>query len=399
MSATELEDFRRATREWLLEHAPKSIFGLRKGRFEGYWGGRKPAPLSSDLQRWFELMLERGYTAPAWPARYGGAGLSTEQAQVLERELIALKLPPPLVGIGLAMTGPTLLEFGTEEQKLEHLPKIASGQIRWCQGYSEPGAGSDLASLSTRAERDGDVLVINGQKIWTSYADQSDFIFCLVRTDPQAKKHAGITFLLIDMQSPGVTARRIQLISGASPFCEVFFENVRVPVANVVGEINAGWGIAKALLGYERSMVGESIGSALIGAEEELVAQAREVLGAPSGPLPESALRAAIIDHAMQERAYQLTLARIREAATAGRAPGPESSIAKICGSELKQRGLELACRIAGPQALGWEGPGFAPGELERTRDWLRSRANTIEGGTSEIQLNIIAKRVLGLPE
>ena len=399
MSATDLEDFRRRTHEWLLEHAPKSIFGLRKGRFEGYWGGRKPAPLAPDVRRWFELMLEQGYTAPTWPARYGGAGLTPDEARVLEAELVALKLPPPLVGFGLAMTGPTLLEFGTEAQKLEHLPTIARGEIRWCQGYSEPGAGSDLASLSTRAEREGDVFVINGQKIWTSYADQSDCIFCLVRTDPQAKKHAGITFLLIDMLSPGVTARRIQLISGASPFCEVFFEDVRVPVANVIGEVNAGWGIAKALLGYERSMVGESFGGQLAGAEEALVEQAREVLGAASGPLPDSSLRAAITDYGMHERAYQLALARIREAATSGRAPGPESSIAKICGSELKQRRWELACRIAGPQALGWEGPGFEANELDMTRDWLRSRANTIEGGTSEIQLNIIAKRVLGLPE
>jgi acyl-CoA dehydrogenase len=399
LSATDLEGFRRETREWLLEHAPKPLFGLRKGRFEGYWGGRKPAPLSPDLRRWFELMVEKGYTAPSWPARYGGAGLAPELARALDAELIALKLPPPLVGIGLAMTGPTLLEFGTEAQKLEHLPRIARGQIRWCQGYSEPGAGSDLASLSTRAERDGDIFVVNGQKIWTSYADQSDFIFCLVRTDPQAKKHAGITFLLIDMQTPGVTARRIQLISGASPFCEVFFEDVRVPVANVVGEINAGWGVAKALLGYERSMVGESFGSQLAGAEETLVAQAREALGVAAGPLPDSALRSAIVEYGMQERAYQLALSRIREAATSGRAPGPESSIAKICGSELKQRRWELACRIAGPQALGWEGPGFDQGELDMTRDWLRTRANTIEGGTSEIQLNIIAKRVLGLPE
>jgi acyl-CoA dehydrogenase len=399
LSATDLDDFRRRTREWLLEHAPKSLFGMRKGRFEGYWGGRKPSVLSPDLRRWFELMVEKGYTAPSWPTRYGGAGLAPELARVLETELIALKLPPPLVGIGLAMTGPTLLEFGTEAQKLEHLPKIARGQIRWCQGYSEPGAGSDLASLSTRAERDGDSFVVNGQKIWTSYADQSDFIFCLVRTDLHAKKHNGITFLLIDMESAGVTARRIQLISGASPFCEVFFENVRVPVENVVGEVNAGWGIAKALLGYERSMVGESFGSQLAGAEAALVSQAREVLGVESGPLPDNSLREAIVEYGMKELMNQLTLARIRDAATSGRAPGPESSIAKICGSELKQRRWELACRIAGPQALGWEGPGFDASELMMTRDWLRTRANTIEGGTSEIQLNIIAKRVLGLPE
>jgi acyl-CoA dehydrogenase len=399
LSPGDLEDFRQRTHEWLLEHAPKSLFGRRSGRFDGYWGGRQPAPASPDVRRWCEIMVEKGYTAPQWPAVYGGAGLTPERAKVLEAELAALKLPPPLVGLGLAMIGPTLLEFGTEAQKLEHLPKIARGQIRWCQGYSEPGAGSDLASLSTRAERDGDELVVNGQKIWTSYADQSDFIFCLVRTDPEAKKHHGITFLLIDMETPGVSTRKIQLISGASPFCEVFFDDVRVPLANVLGEIHAGWGIAKALLGYERSMVGESFGGQLAGAEDSLVALAREVLGAATGQLPDSALRSAIVDYGMQERAYQLTLARIREAATSGRAPGAESSIAKICGSELKQRRWELACRIAGPRALGLEPPGFEANELELAREWLRSRANTIEGGTSEIQLNIIAKRVLGLPE
>jgi alkylation response protein AidB-like acyl-CoA dehydrogenase len=318
---------------------------------------------------------------------------------VLDQELQRLELPPPVVGFGLTMIGPTLLEFGTEQQRLEHLPKICSGQIRWCQGYSEPGAGSDLASLSTRAVRDGDEFVVSGQKIWTSHADLSDWIFCLVRTDPSAKKQKGITFLLIDMARGGVTTRRIKLISGASPFCEVFFDEVRVPVHNVVGEVNAGWTVAKALLGYERSMIGQAMGGQLAGAEDSLVALARTELDAANGPLPDAQTRLAIAQLAMDERAYRLTLEGIQEAVEAGRAPGPESSILKICASELKQRRWELGARIAGPQALGWEGPGFGPAELELTREWLRSRANSIEGGSTEIQLNIIAKRVLGLPD
>jgi len=297
------------------------------------------------------------------------------------------------------MLGPALLKFGTEEQKKQYLPQIARGEIRWCQGYSEPGAGSDLASLSTRAVRDGDDFIVTGHKIWTSFADISDWIFCLVRTDPSVKKQAGISFLLIDMQSAGVSTKNIKLISGASPFCEVFFDAVRVPARNVVGEVNGGWTVAKALLGYERSMVGQAMGGQLAAAEQSLVDLARRELAAFSGPLPDAELRVAIAKLAMDERAYRLAIESIERAANEGRAPGAESSILKICGSELKQRRWELAARVAGPQALGWEGPGFDPSELEVTREWLRSRANSIEGGTTEIQLNIVAKRVLLLPD
>jgi acyl-CoA dehydrogenase len=395
----DLEAFRDEIRAWLEAHAPPSLRGTRKGRFDGYWGGRQDSNPPADVRRWLEIMLERGLTAPTWPRRYGGAELAVEQAKVLDEELRRLMLPPPVVGFGLTMLGPTLLEFGTDAQKAEHLPAICRGAIRWCQGYSEPGAGSDLASLSTRAARDGNAFVVNGQKIWTSNADLSDWIFCLVRTDASRKKQQGITFLLIDMATPGVTTKRIKLISGASPFCEVFFENVRVPLANAVGEIDAGWTVAKALLGHERSMISEAIGGQLAGAEQSLVELARRELGCPTGPLPDAEIRAGVTRLAMQEAAYQLTLERIRRTVEAGAAPGPESSILKICGSELKQRRYELAMQIAGPQGLGWEGPGFEPAELELTREWLRSRANSIEGGSSEIQLNIIAKRVLGLPD
>ncbi|MCB9785109.1 MAG: acyl-CoA dehydrogenase family protein [Deltaproteobacteria bacterium] len=392
------EAFGDEVRRWLEEHAPRSLRGTRRGRFDGFWGGRKATGVDPDVLRWRDMMAERGFTAPTWPREYGGAGLSAADARTLDQELARLGLPPAVVGFGLTMIGPTLLDYGTEAQKRRHLPAICRGEIRWCQGYSEPQAGSDLASLRTRAVPDGDAFVVDGQKVWTSYADLSDWIFCLVRTDPAAKKQQGITFLLIDMETPGVTARRIALISGASPFCEVFLEGVRVPREQVVGEVNGGWTVAKALLGYERSMIGEAIGGQLATSEAQLVSGARRHLGAAAGPLPDPSLRDAIVRNAMDERAFALTIERARQGVQSGRAPGPESSIMKVAGSELKQRRWELAVRIAGPAGLGWEGPGFAADDLDATREWLRSRANTIEGGTSEIQLDILARRVLGLP-
>lgn len=396
-SERDLEAFRAEVRAWLEAHAPEGLRGTRKGRFEAYWGGRKtPAP-SDDVRRWLTVMAERGWTAPTWPTAYGGAGLSRSQARIIDQEISRLRLPPPLVGFGQAMIGPTLLDFGSEAQKQQHVPPIVRGEIRWCQGYSEPGAGSDLASLATRAVRDGDHLVVTGQKIWTTYAEISDWIFCLVRTNPAVKKQAGITFVLIDMDSPGVEVRPIHLISGASPFCEVFLEDVRVPLAQVVGEIDAGWTIAKALLGYERTIVGEAMGAGMLGLEDKLVALARAQLSAEEGPLPSGALRDRIAGFAMDEACFKATIQRVQEGMAAGRAPGPESSILKIAGSELKQRRWRLTMDIAGPEALGWEGETFDPILMQSTREWLRSRGNTIEGGTSEIQLNILAKRILGL--
>jgi acyl-CoA dehydrogenase len=393
---SELESFQQEIRAFVERDAPQSLRGTRQGRFDGHWGGRKAQP-SRDVQRWFELALERGLTAPTWPRAYGGAGLSADKARIFDQELARLKLPPPLVGVGLTMIGPTLLDYGTEAQRAEHLPRVVRGEVRWCQGYSEPSAGSDLAALRTQAVRDGDHYVVNGQKVWTSFADKSDWIFALVRTDPKVKKQLGITFLLIDMATPGVSTRPIELISGASPFCETFFEDVRVPVANVVGEVNAGWTVAKALLGYERSMIGEAMSGDIADAERELVARARAASASPDGPLVDDAVRLAIARVAMQERCFAFTIERLRQSARENKAPGSESSILKIVASELKQARWEQAVKIAGPDALGWEGPGFDARDLAATREWLRSRANTIEGGTSEVQLNIIAKHVLGL--
>ncbi|MEW6299720.1 MAG: acyl-CoA dehydrogenase family protein [Thermodesulfobacteriota bacterium] len=394
----DLETFRAETRKWLLAHAPASIRGMALGLGEGNWGGRKATYPNPDMKVWLEVMAERGWTAPEWPAQYGGGGLTKDEAKILREELAALKLPPPLVGFGLTMIGPTLLEYGNEEQKREHLPKIVRGEIRWCQGYSEPGAGSDLASLQTRAVRQGDYFVINGQKIWTSYANLSDWMFLLVRTDPTAEKHRGITFLLMDLASPGVEVRPIKLISGSSPFCETFLTDVLVPVKNVVGKINEGWTVAKALLNHERAMIASAFGTGT-GRRQTLREFARKYVDIDGDRLADAALRHRMAQYEMDTLAFKLTTDRARDAAKAGLPPGPESSMFKIYGTELNQRRQELLVSIAGPQALGWEGPGFEEHELALTRDWLRSRGNTIEGGTSEIQLNIIAKRVLGLPD
>lgn len=399
----DLENFRNDTRSWLLENCPPSLVGAPFSELDGTWGGKRCRFANPALKTWLERMGAKGWTAPAWPSEYGGGGLTGEQAKVLAQEMASLKLPPALIGFGLTMIGPTLLRYGTEEQKKEHLPKIVRGEIRWCQGYSEPGSGSDLASLQTKAVRDGDDFIINGQKVWTSYADQADWIFALVRSDPDAKKQEGISFLLIDMESPGVSVKPILLISGKSPFCETFFDDVRVPVKNVVSQINAGWTVAKALLGHERSMIADAFGGGS-GARNKskqgrLVDLADRYVGRKGGRIADSSLRDEIVRSEMDTRAFGLTVQRVRDAAKAGQQPGPESSLFKIYATEVNMRRHELMVKIMGPQALGWEGPGFEQDELDLTRDWLRSRGNSIEGGTSEIQLNIIAKRVLGLPD
>jgi acyl-CoA dehydrogenase len=300
----------------------------------------------------------------------------------------------PLTNFGLSMLGPALLEFGSEEQKLEHLPKITRGEIRWCQGYSEPNAGSDLASLATRAEDCGDHYLINGQKIWTSYADKADWIFCLVRTDNTGSKHEGISFVLFDMDQPGVTVKPIRLISGSSPFCETFFDNARAEKSNLVGEEGKGWTIAKYLLTHEREMI-----SAFGSAPKKSVGQmAVETIGSDSsGRLANSMLRQNIAQYQLDTMAFGATMARVGDEAKAGQGLGPASSIFKYYGTELNKRRNELNLAALGESALGWDGEAYRGGAV--CRDWLRSKGNSIEGGTSEVQLNIIAKRVLGLPD
>jgi alkylation response protein AidB-like acyl-CoA dehydrogenase len=398
----ELDAFRSEISEWLEKHAPQGLRGLNDARY-AYWGGRKPELAHPDAQRFCELAAERGLTAPTWPKEYGGGGLSSAHERVLQQELARLGLPTPLVGFGLSMIGPTLLQFGTDAQKAEHLPKIVRGQIRWCQGYSEPNAGSDLASLQTSAVLDGDDYVLNGQKIWTSYGEKSDWMFVLVRTDPSAKKQQGITFILIDMQTSGVEVRPIRLISGASPFCETFFSDARAKAKDVIAGVNNGWTVAKALLGHERTMIASVFGTSggarnATDRQNVLADLARKYLGERNGQLADAQLRDAITQLSMDARCFAATVARNADNIKAGHRPGPETSLFKVYGTELNQRREELMLKIRGPQALGWEGPGFSTEELDKTRDWLRSRGNTIEGGTSEVQLNIIAKRVLELP-
>ncbi len=393
----DIEAFRAQTRRWLIENAPPIASRPFTSMEELCWGGRKAVYADPGIKRWLDVMGERGWTAPTWPREYGGGGLDRDEARVLAQEMASLGLRPPLVGFGLSMIGPLLLQEGSEELRREHLPPIVRGEIRWCQGYSEPGSGSDLASLQTRAVVDGDDYVLDGQKVWTSFADQADWMFILVRTDPDAEKHRGITFLLLDMQTPGIQVRPIRLISGASPFCETFLSDVRVPRRNVVGEVNAGWTMAKALLGHERTMI------AGMGTErtqgDSLVDHARRHLEGAETRLSDALLRDRIAQLEIDRKCFELTLVRSRDGMKAGHKPGPETSFFKLYGTELNQRRRELMVQIAGPQGLGWEGPGFTEDELRATRDWLRSRGNSIEGGTSEIQLNIIAKRVLGLPD
>ena len=389
------EQFRADVRSWLEANCPESMrTPMAADEYPG--GGRRAEFKNPDTRVWMARMAERGFTVPTWPSRYGGAGLSNDDNRVLQEELRRLNARPALVGMGISMIGPALLEYGNDEQKAQHLPKIARGEIWWCQGYSEPNAGSDLASLRTSAVEDGDDYLVNGQKIWTSGADRADWMFCLVRTDPSASKHEGITFLLFDMATPGVSVKPIRLISGLSPFCETFLDNVRVPKANVVSEVNRGWTVAKRLLQYERTSIGGIGGGQRTVTLEELAA---EYAAAADGRIADPALRAAVLRHRMNDRCFALTVKRSQQETTAGIAPGALSSMFKYYGTEQNKGRFELMLSLMGTQALGWTPGGFNDAELETTRGWLRSKANSIEGGTSEVQLNIIAKRILDLPD
>jgi alkylation response protein AidB-like acyl-CoA dehydrogenase len=391
---SDLNTFRQQARAWLQENCPPEMRLPVLGDDDACWGGRK-ARFKSDAQRlWLERMGAKGWTVPRWPREYGGGGLSADEANVLRQEMQALNCRAPLLSFGIWMLGPALLKYGSEEQKRTYLPQIARGEIRWCQGYSEPNAGSDLASLQTRADDGGDHFIVNGQKIWTSYADKADWIFCLVRTDFNAKKHTGISFLLFDMASPGVSARPISLISGQSPFCETFFENVRVPKANLVGEINGGWEIAKYLLTHEREMIG-AVGDRAI--SRPLGACATAAIGVNErGELDDPMLRSQIATFEIDEAAFRLAMERTGDLARQGRVNPAFSSVLKYYGAELNKRRYELLMSANGGDGLEWESERSRGGELARA--WLRTKANSIEGGTSEVQLNVIAKRILGLP-
>jgi alkylation response protein AidB-like acyl-CoA dehydrogenase len=394
MAMSDLETFRKETRAWLEKNCPPEMRKPLESEGDICWGGRNWKFRSEAQRVWLERMAEKGWTVPEWPKEYGGGGLSREEAKILQKEMRSLACRSPLDSFGIWMLGPALLKYGSEEQKREYLPQIVQGKIRWCQGYSEPNAGSDLAALATKAEDKGDHFLVNGQKVWTSYADKADWIFCLVRTDFSAPKHEGISFILFDMQSKGVSTKPILLISGKSPFCETFFDNVEVPKKNLVGTLNKGWEIAKYLLTHERAMIG---GMGLRAAGRPVSQIAADSVGLDKeGRLADPILRGKIAEVSIDEMAFVFALERAGDLAKAGQGNPAFSSVLKYYGSELNKRRHELLMSAGGADVLEWESERSKEGTLARA--WLRTKANSIEGGTSEVQLNIVAKRILDLP-
>ena len=383
-----LEAFRAEARDWLEANVPASLRGDPEKVVEAFMAGEKP---SGDFDLWRRRMGEKGWGAPTWPRAYGGGGLSPAEARVLAQEMAVMGVASPIIGMGTSMFGPTLLESGTEDQKQRHIPSIVRGELRWCQGYSEPGAGSDLAALQTKLEDAGDHWVVNGQKIWTSGAQWADWCFCLVRTDT-SKKHEGISFVLINMRQPGVETRPIKLIAGNSPFCETFFTNARVEKNDMVGPLNGGWTIGKRLLQHERGGQG---GNRMISGGPTLP----ELLSPWTDTEGDDDLRTRVTTNQVDARAHQLTVERAANEARGNQNPSAITSIMKNSVTRIAQEKAELTLELMGAQGLGWTGDGFAPDELGAVRNWLSGKAYTIYGGSFEIQNNIISKRILGLPD
>ncbi len=386
-----LDAFREDVRQWLEAECPPEA----RGPGEAVPNGGNKEPISVAAKRWLDLCAERGFTVPNWPAEYGGADLDMDHYLVLLEEMRRIDARSPLGGMGVGLIGPTLLEFGTDDQKARHLPAIARGEIRWCQGYSEPGAGSDLASLSTRAVEEGEQFVINGQKIWTSGADLADWMFCLTRTDADASKHEGISLLLLTMDQPGVTVRPIRLISGSSPFCETFFDNAIAQKDDLVGQKNRGWTVGKRLLQHERSGI-----RILAGGSAAPVKRRNRVLDWYHAlENPDHDFRTRVLDFEMRRHAFRLTQRRSVDESDSDQTPGPQTSIFELVGSGLEIEEAEILNEMLGFRGLGWEGIGFAALERDTTRHWLSIKRRAIARGSNEIQRNIIAKRVLGLPD
>jgi alkylation response protein AidB-like acyl-CoA dehydrogenase len=386
---SDLDAFRAEAREWLEANFPKSLAHQQAQMIPGAEG------LSADGKLWKQRMADKGWGAPTWPTEYGGGGLSGAQARVLQQEMARIGADNPVAGMGTSMFGPTLLEYGTEEQKRRHIPPIIRGELRWCQGYSEPGAGSDLASLQTKCVDAGDHWQIDGQKIWTSGAQYADWCFCLVRTDT-SKKHEGISFVLINMHQPGVETRPIKLIAGSSPFCETFFTAARAEKDDMVGPLNGGWTIGKRLLQHERS--GQGGGRMMAGAN--VVDLAKKYVGLDDkGCIADPDLRSRVAKHMMDARAHSLTLQRAADEARGNQNPSATTSVMKNSGTWIGQEKAELTVEIMGAQGLGWEGDQFSREERDAVRTWLSGKATTIFGGSQEIQSNIVSKRILGLPD
>jgi len=389
----DLDNFRSETRRWLEENCPASMRNPIKDSNDYFWGGRNATFTSEDQKVWFEKMLAKKWIVPYWDTQYGGGGLSREENNILTQEMTRLGCRKPLFSFGISMLGPALHKFANEEQKMRFLPDITAGKTWWCQGYSEPNAGSDLAGLQTKAEDKGDHYVVTGSKVWTSYADKADWIFCLVRTDFDASKHNGISFLLIDMASEGVSTRPIKLISGKSPFCETFFDNVKVSKENLIGTLNEGWSIAKYLLTHERQMIG---GVGETDQRKELHDIAKDHLPVKDGKISDAILRNELAVQDMNDKIFEMTIQRIMDEAKTGVNAGALSSFFKYYGTEQNVYRMELMTAITGSDGLIWEGDD--KDAMNQARLFCRSKGNTIEGGTSEVQLGIISKRILNLP-
>ncbi|HEX7199851.1 MAG TPA: acyl-CoA dehydrogenase family protein, partial [Dongiaceae bacterium] len=359
-----LDAFRGEARAWIKQNFPESL----KSRLEEYFQSMPRYPDGPDWKLWKDRVAEKGWGTPGWPKAYGGGGLPTPQARIVQQEFFNMGAFNPMTGMGTTLLGPTMLEHGSEEQKKLHLTRVSRGEVRWCQGYSEPGAGSDLASLQTRAEDKGDHYLVNGQKIWTSGAQYADWCYCLVRTDPKAKKHEGISFLMIDMKSPGVEVRPILLINGTSPFCETFFTDVKVPKENQWGPLNGGWTVGKRLLQFERDSISAGLGGGNIGAAAATMGvegYAKKYIGLDDdGRLADPDYRRRLIDHKMENQAFQLTVRRAAEEANSNQGPSAASSIMKYAGAKIAQERTELTVEAMGQSGLGWDGDGFDREEL-----------------------------------
>lgn len=399
MSDANPETFRAEARAWLDENFPASL----AGRGAELMGAESANSMPQDLQAWCKRLGEKGWGTPTWPSEYGGGGLSQLDAQILEQEMRAVGAFNPLTvlaGMGITMVGPTILEYGTEKQKRKHIPPICRGEVFWALGYSEPNAGSDLASLQCRAEDKGDHWLVNGQKTWTSGADRAQWIGCLVRTDFDKPKRDGISFLILDMDQPGIETRPIELISGASPFCETFFNDAKADKDEVLGELNGGWTVGKRLLQHERQSQTQARGAGGAGAKLSLQDLAQRYVGLDEqGRLADPDLRARLADHMMKAQSQRLTIQRITAEARGNAKVSAAASILKNAASSIAQERAELVVEMLGHQGLGWEGDEFESHELEAVRSWLSGKAVSIYGGSFEIQNNIIAKNILGLPE
>lgn len=398
MANEALETFRAEAAEWLKNNFPSALAGKGMGI-----EGEMTEDTRADWETWRQRLAEKGWGAPTWPKEFGGAGLSHPEAKVIAQEMGkigAVNHIPLIAGMGVTMVGPTIMEYGTDDQKARHLPSIASGEIRWCLGLSEPNAGSDLAGLSTKAEIDGDTFRINGQKVWTSGADVSQWCGALVRTDSNAAKRDGISFVLVPMDQEGVETRPIKLISGASPFCETFFNDARTDKSELLGPLNQGWSVVKRLLQHERQSQTQAGSPRASGSKKSLQEKAKDYVGTDAmGRLADADLRNRVARHLMDAQAHSLTIGRITAEARGNVEVSAAASILKNSATFVAQTRAELNLEIAGSQGVGWEGDHFSAEELGNVKDWLFGKAMSIYGGSFEVQNNIISKNILGLPE